>query len=352
MSEQPKALTALKNSQANILGAVFQVESQIDPFRKARMVQVFIEPNPVSGEVYEQGRGKYALTQVGLAKLASAGNMVFRVIDQHTTSDYVRITVEGSYTNASGETLTDQKTSEIYLDDVEEEIMERPPNQWEKNDPPEALRAKRVKEFRQFRKFKLQRCETSAKNRVIRSLLAIRNVYTPEELAKPFVLATVTYSPDFSDREVKNAAIQKFLGNSNALFGEKTEAALPEYSAPMALPVHHENSEFYDEAGNRDSSALPPLTPPEKPTKELFDVSGLPEVADLPKETPCPKCGGQTQYRQGIAKTGKPYACYSCLDPDCDGVQFSKYREGYADHVPTPPREQPPIQAQEEYDPY
>jgi hypothetical protein len=219
MSEQPRALTALKNSQANILGAVYAVESQIDPFRKARMVQILIESNPDAGEVYEQGRGKYALTQVGLAKLAGAGNMTFRVIEQHTTADYVRITVEGSYTNASGECLTDQKTSEIYLDDIEEEIMERPATKWEAQASPEELREKRKKEFRQFRKFKLQRCETSAKNRVIRSLLGIRNVYSPEELKKPFVLATVTYSPDFSDPDIKSAAIEKHTGQKVALFG-------------------------------------------------------------------------------------------------------------------------------------
>jgi len=232
MSEQKsQAMAVMRNANANIVGAPTAVSQQIDPFRKATLTQVFISPNPDDKEVYEQGK-ELALTKVGLEKLAIGASMKFRTIESVSTVDYCKVVVEGLWTNANGETIGDKKTSEIYLDDIKDEIMSRPKKKaWDTDE-------KRMNEFRQFRRFKLQRCESSAKNRVIRSLLGLKNTYTAQELTKPFAFPVVHFAPDFSDPEIKQAAIQKFMGQSETLYGADTEnQSLPEPVAPVAQEI-------------------------------------------------------------------------------------------------------------------
>lgn len=62
-------------------------------------------------------------------------------------------------------------------------------------------------------------CESGAKNRVIRSLLGIKKVYTGAELQKPFVCVRITYQPDYDDPEVKRLITMASLGSMASIYG-------------------------------------------------------------------------------------------------------------------------------------
>lgn len=78
-------------------------------------------------------------------------------------------------------------------------------------------------------------CQTKARNKVVRAL-GVRHSYSPEELAKPFVIVRPTYSGRSDDPQIRRenaAAIREAaLGSARALFGAPAQTA-----APAALPA-------------------------------------------------------------------------------------------------------------------
>lgn len=337
-----KAMTAMVSKQANMLATSFATEERINPFQKTQLIQMMINPDPKNKEVYKQGMG-FALTKVAIDKLAGASSMQFQIMEQKSDKDYCKVSIRGTYANPFGEVISDVKTSEIYLEDIKEEIMNRPLNKWEQEDiskkklTQEGLQKKRYQEFMQFRKFKLQRCETSAKNRVVRSLLGIKNTYTLAELGKPFVFSVVQFAPDFSDPDIKRASITKFIGNTDSVYGESQPqspvniSTEKEFDESICVSEVEENAHIdaQEEAlTNKYKEETTIVVPPANPAPE----PSIP--ANQPKEYPCTNCGVIMEYRQGISKTGKKYACYICTTaPNCSPTKFSSYREGYPDHI-------------------
>jgi hypothetical protein len=298
-----EALRVLRNENANIIGAPVRAEQQIDPFRKARLIEVFISSDLSKKEVYAQSGG-LALTKVALEKLAIAASMTFRTVEIKSDREYCRATVEGFWTNSSGETISDRKTAELDLDVLQDELGNTDP--------------KKVKEFQQVRKFKIPLTESKAKNRVIRSLLGLKSTYTAEELSKPFTFPVVAFSPDFNDPEIKNAVIQKFLGSGDALFGgvPKMER-LPEVEQVFDIPEAPESLEYEDFFDGVEEVAKP--TPSAPVAQEQYPEP--PEESAITE--PCPKCGVMMIYREGKRKDGTPWTGLFCPknrkdDPQCD----------------------------------
>lgn len=64
-----------------------------------------------------------------------------------------------------------------------------------------------------------QKAMTGAKLRVIRSLLGLKNSYTMEELKKPFAVARMAFSPDYSDPMIKQMMLQMCFQSVGSLFG-------------------------------------------------------------------------------------------------------------------------------------
>ena len=226
---------------------------------------------------------KYSLTKTALNKLSSAAGLTItsRIIE--SSKDYVCAEATATYLNASGAREEKVGTYEIDMDVIEAEIMERPKKgEWD-------TEAKRKEESRRFRRYKLQRCETGAINRVIRSILAVKNAYTQEELQKPFAVPHVQFAPDFSDPDIKRATIKKFTGQSDVLFGKEEKAA--EVAPP---PVEEETPQIEEAAPDQTD-----LTNVITALKFACPKSGCPTCAGNAKEG-CKLCRGTGWISLGV----------------------------------------------------
>ncbi|MEI7510629.1 MAG: hypothetical protein WCJ84_00545 [Candidatus Peregrinibacteria bacterium] len=344
------ATSVIQDKEANIIGAPFAVEQQIDPFRKARLTQVFISRDPKDKEVYEQSKA-LALTKVGLEKLAIGASMTFRTEKIISSQHYAQVIVEGFWTNASGETVSDKKTAELDLEVTKSEIFSKPIKVWDSaqrkmvtiSSPTEFQKKedeeKKMAEYNQIRKFKIPLCESKAKNRVIRSLLGIKNVYTAEELAKPFVFPVVSFSPDFTDPEIKHAVIQKFLGNNDALFGARVpnvgviETPAPEISS-LSEGLEKEYSEIVEDFGDEAQYETPEIVEEETPAPVQPVKEEVRNTSPYGTENPvCATCGSSTTFRSGTnPETKKYWEAYFC-DAKCGAKPNFQI-------VKTPPQEE------------
>ena len=60
-----------------------------------------------------------------------------------------------------------------------------------------------------LRKTAAEKAMTGAILRVVRALIGMKGQYTKTELTKPFVVSRVTFSPDYSDPEVRRAMLDQ-----------------------------------------------------------------------------------------------------------------------------------------------
>jgi len=98
--------------------------------------------------------------------------------------------------------------------------------------------------------------ETKAVLRAIRAT-GVRQVYTREEFAKPFVVQRVDLVPDMGDPATRAALAQKALSSSSELFGPEREAspALPPPSGAISAP------DFEEAEREGRFEKLPPVDP-------------------------------------------------------------------------------------------
>ena len=70
-----------------------------------------------------------------------------------------------------------------------------------------------------LRKTASEKAMSGAILRVIRALIAMKGAYTKSELAKPFVVPRVTFSPDFNDPAVRKAMLEQGMNSMSNMFG-------------------------------------------------------------------------------------------------------------------------------------
>jgi hypothetical protein len=195
----------------------------------------------VEQDTYPVDGGKRALGARALAQVAAgAGISVVNVArhDDGGNPDMAEVSVlalmkrpDGTIIHATGKKRVD----------VRAYVQQKYGAGWESK--PDA-----VKMYNQLRKFASERAETGAKNRAFRQLLAMKSAYTPQELARPFVIPqiVVNMSEIVKDEYGRRLAIQQALGAAQAMFG----------SAPVDMPG-------LPPAGHGDTPALPPAVEPE-----------------------------------------------------------------------------------------
>jgi len=123
-----------------------------------------------------------------------------------------------------------------------------------------------------------QRAESITKARIIRELLAIRQVYSWEEAERPFVWPALIYQPPTDDVEINRAIARRELGIVDQVYGRQVVDVTARPVA--ALPDHGERTvpDFQEEArklaerervvaepvrrGGPPPSAAPPPAPP------------------------------------------------------------------------------------------
>jgi hypothetical protein len=99
-------------------------------------------------------------------------------------------------------------------------------------------------------------CETKAMERAIRNY--VRQVYTVEELAKPFLIPRFSFTPDMSDPEIKKLVTERALNGMSSLYPPPavempSSAAAP--AAAAALPAPKSNP--FAEPPKSASPAIP-----------------------------------------------------------------------------------------------
>ena len=103
-----------------------------------------------------------------------------------------------------------------------------------------------------LRKTASEKAQTGAILRVIRALLGIKGTYLIEELQKPFAVPTVTFSPDYSDANVRQAMLQQGMNSMGNMFGTASAAPAISSSALFGDVVH----EAFDPEDNLENPAF------------------------------------------------------------------------------------------------
>ena len=152
----------------------------------------------------------------------------------------------------------------------------------------------------QARKYGLEMAETKSLNRLARNL-GIRQTYTIEELARPFVIFRAAYVPDTSDPEVRRMLTAASLGVRSILYPGAQAQQVPLHDVPVSHGIGDPNMQIEGEAVHE----------PEPP--ERMETAAPPEDAEeLVEEQPPAKSEpaqpADTYHVTKLLKKGKDAA--------------------------------------------
>jgi len=229
-------------SNVNLLLPTQSFGQVLGEYDKVTIEVVRIDPDPKNQDVYEISRGKLVPAKRPLEAISDALGIVW---DSKTTGivestpRISRAKATGAMRRPNGEWVirSDEKT--VDLDAIEEEQRIKYEKEAEKGRPywdngqkhyakwksSEEKRKWIDQQIREsmlsYRKFKNERAITGAEERVIRKFVALKNFYTPSELAKPLAFPRVI--PDTSkmleNPEIRQAAIDRMTGAAGSIFG-------------------------------------------------------------------------------------------------------------------------------------
>lgn len=281
---------------------------QINPFYKCTVMEVVPDTSDNSGDIFkvgstkvgeENGKAVYAdvfsLAKPLLMKLATSAGIQFHpeytTVIRENANTYVG-KAYGAVRLPDGTFKTHAETKRICLDDEEAkyrlEFMDKSimgitdwkaakaaedmfKGHWENTDETRTYNGREypVKKFviddcdrekyidrsilvnmTLLRKTASEKAQTGAILRVIRALLGIKGTYQLQELEKPFAVPTVTFSPDYSDANVRQAMLQQGMSSMGNMFGATS-------APPAALPfVTEAFAEPFDPEENLDNPAF------------------------------------------------------------------------------------------------
>lgn len=171
---------------------------------------VKINPDPRNGgpgEVYAGlpflKEGEVAIAKIGLRKIADAGAIsttTFRT-DPRNIPNYWEYKCVASYRGIDGTVVTREASAE-----------------WDLRDNSPRLKGWTANQISEGRKNGLRNCETRAINAAIREL-GIKQKYSQEELAKPFLVLRVAFQPDMNDPEQRRIVTENAMKGTSVLYG-------------------------------------------------------------------------------------------------------------------------------------
>lgn len=350
---------------------------QINPFYKCTVMEVLPDISESSGDIFKVGNTKvgedkngnaiyadvYSPAKPLLMKLATAAGVQFHpeytTVIRENANTYVG-KAYGAVRLPDGTFKTHAETKRICLDDEEAkyrlEFMDKSimgihdwraakaaadmfKGEW-KEDPnkrndkgyPERwyviadcdrekyIERSMLVNMTLLRKTASEKAQTGAILRVIRALLGIKGTYQLQELKKPFAVPTVTFSPDYSDANVRQAMLQQGMSSMGNMFGT--------VSVPLAeLPFEAETfKDSFSPEENLDNPAFASEHPIDKDNymdnlqQEPLHSGSVSEQqvqGEKKEETITYQCGGcgieisESVYRYSSEKFGKPL-CMKC----------------------------------------
>ncbi len=359
--------TALADIQQKYAGCNLlmpaSTEVQLNPFYKITVMEVTVDTSENSGDIFKVGSVKsgkqdnrgndiwvttYSLAKPLLMKLAAAAGIQFD--PEHTYGTRVN---QNTYKakaygamrmpDGTGKTHADEKV--ICLDDEEAnlrlEFMDKSikgimdekaarvaaemfkgkwidaTNKWGKackayviddGDREKYIERSVLVNMTLLRKTAAEKAMTGAINRVIRALTGLKGQYTLEELKKPFAIPRVTFSPDYTDPEVRSAMISQGMNSIGSLFG------VPALTAPSPAPGISQQDELF----NPDEFVENPAFTSDYTDEETPAVE--PEEVSTPPQTAAP----ETPTQQAPQQEQEGYLCDDC------GTHISENVYGYS----------------------
>lgn len=347
----------LKEKSNYNLAIPFMQSQQINPYYKLSVSLLSVDPSPEASQVFKVGSksiGKdqyenlYSLTKPFLQRLATeagiqfapgAGDVVkmdentwkasafgaiklpdgnirtssnFKVIDLLTEEKKYHLAYEEKAANGIIDYKAAKDASEKYKGKWIDtgEINERgyPINKFviAEEDRQKYIERSLLDAMAQLRANAPQKAATGAILRVIRDLTGVKGTYTMAELKKPFAVARMSFSPDYSDPAVKQVMLQQCLQSFGNLFGSVPTVTqtisipnIPDIEDEVDLPV-----DVHESQNEQNEQITPPWEPPENP----------PEQEDRSRDFCCDKCGKvivEKVWNYSIEKFDRPL-CYNC----------------------------------------
>jgi len=247
-------LEAAKKQGANLLMPSTHIAG-LSQYHQPIIERVQLSANPADGDVYphDADKGKFRLTKQALMKLSVCAGITWPTKENKCLvieRDYVAYQAVGGLKKADGSTVFVKGEYDLDFMVVEEELRElyekkatylKDKSPAEKKDYVEYC-IKR--DILQKRKHKLKLAEAGAMNRVVRSLLGLKNAYTVQELSRPFLTVRIAIRPDYDDANVKRlineAAVKAMFG----VYGQTTEeASQKDNPEPIDVTIAEDESE-------------------------------------------------------------------------------------------------------------
>ena len=329
------------------LAIPFIESRQINPFLTVSVAQLWVDTDPNASQIFKVGtritgnnkwEDLYSLTKPFLQRLATEAGIQFAPgsgevtrIDNNTwkASAYAALRLpDGGLRTSNNYKVVDLVTEEkkyrtTYLEKAEHGITDKKAaiaaskkygGKWNgdtyiisEEEKARYVESSLLDAMAQLESNAPQKASTGAILRVIRDLLGIKNTYTMEELKKPFVVARISFLPDFNDPFVKQIMIQQYMQSMGNLFGSSLMGqpiSQPPYIAESGVnqddqPV--EPDEEYEKASNFASQESP-NEPPQEPSE------------DRTQDFCCDKCGiviPEKVWKYSYENFGRPL-CYKC----------------------------------------
>jgi hypothetical protein len=361
-----------KYKDCNILMPV-STEVQLNPFYKYTVMEVTADTSENSGDIFKVGSTKignnyedvFSPAKPLLMKLASAAGIQFdpnNTYGSYLSKNCYKAKAYGAMRmpDGTGKTHCDEKV--INLDDEEDnfrlEFMDKSlqgitdkkageaaaklfkgewidsADKWGK-----ACKAYKIAdEDRQkyidrsvlvnmtlLRKTFAEKAMTGAILRVVRALIGMKGTYSKKELTKPFAIPRVTFSPDYSDPEVRRAMLDQGLSSVSNMFG--SNRVLPATTQKIDTPLvaaEFNPDEYIDNAAFASSSdgEIPNVDLPKPNQNNTDSEEPLPweqqEQPDTNEEDPdpnicsnCRKAVSDKVAAFSIKQFGRPL-CMDC----------------------------------------
>ena len=347
-------------------------EVQLNPFYKITVMEVTTDLSENSGDIFKVGSVKTGTTQQGkdiweetyspakplLMKIAAAAGIQFDPDHTYGTKIDANTYKAKAYgamrmPDGTGKTHADEKV--ICLDDEEAnyrvEFMDKSikgitdekaakaaaemfkgnwidaKNKWGKAckayviddcDREKYIERSVLVNMTLLRKTAAAKAMTGAILRVIRALTGMKGQYTKKELQKPFAIPRVTFSPDYTDPEVRKAMLSQGMNSIGSLFGATpTIAAIPDTLTGGEIDEFNPE-EFADNPAFASEQTEDSDVVDEEQEQNWFDreqpTAPQQDVRPQQEEYACENCGSvisEKVYGYSIDKFGRPL-CVKC----------------------------------------
>lgn len=347
-------------------------EVQLNPFYKITVMEVTADLSENSGDIFKVGSVKTGTTQQGkdiweetyspakplLMKIAAAAGIQFDPDHTYGTKIDANTYKAKAYgamrmPDGTGKTHADEKV--ICLDDEEAnyrvEFMDKSikgitdekaakaaaemfkgnwidaKNKWGKAckayviddcDREKYIERSVLVNMTLLRKTAAAKAMTGAILRVIRALTGMKGQYTKKELQKPFAIPRVTFSPDYTDPEVRKAMLSQGMNSIGSLFGATpTIAAIPDTLTGGEIDEFNPE-EFADNPAFASEQTEESDVVDEEQEQNWFDreqpTAPQQDVRPQQEEYACENCGSvisEKVYGYSIDKFGRPL-CVKC----------------------------------------